>query len=146
MNKYVIGCDPGSTKGHGIAVYKNKVLIELHMMKLMELYELLLVLKEDGSVIVHIEDVYSQRGVWHNENGSKKSFGKTSQNVGLCKWAQIEVERMCDHIGVEVVRHKVSSRWKKAGAPEQEFKRCTGWEKRSNEDKRSSAFFGYLGL
>ena len=112
----------------------------------MELYELLLSLKEDGGVIVHIEDVYSQRGVWHNENGSKKSFGKTSQNVGLCKWAQIEVERMCEHVGVEVVRHKVSSTWKKAGTQEQQFKRCTGWTKRSNEDKRSAAWMAYQAL
>tara|TARA_R110002012_G_scaffold270864_2_gene455979 strand:+ start:291 stop:728 length:438 start_codon:yes stop_codon:yes gene_type:complete len=145
MTKYVIGCDPGSTKGHGVSVYKDKTLIELHMMKLMELYGLLLALKEDGGVIVHIEDVYSQRGVWHDENGSKKSFGKTSQNVGLCKWAQIEVERMCEHIGVEVVRHKVSKCWKDKNGKVQ-FEKVTGWAGRSNEDTRSAAYFGFLGL
>lgn len=145
MNSYVIGIDPGATKGHGVAVYVNGWLQDLHMMELMQLHDLLKDLKFKGSVIVHIEDVYGKKGAWHGESQSKKAYAQTSQNVGLCKWAQVEVERMCKHIGVTVVKHKVSSKWK-SQAQKKEFERLTGWNERSNEDTRSASWFGYLGI
>jgi hypothetical protein len=43
------------------------------------------------------------------------------------------------------VRHKVSKKWKDA-AGKKEFERVTGWKGRSNEDTRSAAYFGYLGV
>lgn len=145
MNKYVIGIDPGSTKGHGVAVYVNGNLEDLHMMPLMKLHELLVGIKQYGSVIVHIEDVYGQKGNWHGTSQNKKAFAKAAQNTGLCKWAQVEVERMCEHIGVKVVKHKVSSKWK-SQREKSMFEKLTGWNGRSNEDTRSAAWFGYLGL
>lgn len=145
MTSYVIGVDPGSTKGHGVAVYQDGQLKDLLMLELMPLYELLKNIKGLGSVIVHIENVHGQRGVWHGYSQNKKAFGKTSENVGLCKWAQIEVERMCAHIGVDIVRHGVSSAWKDNNGKAQ-FEKVTGWNGQSNEDKRSAAYFGYIGL
>ena len=141
--KYVIGIDPGSTKGHGVSTYCDGKLIDLRMCELMELHEYLLGITPNGLVVVHIEDVYSQKGVWHGQGQNKKAFAKTSQNVGLCKWSQIEVERMCKHIGVEVIRHKVSSVWKKERPV---FEKFTKWKGQSNEDTRSAAYFGFLGL
>lgn len=145
MRKYVIGIDPGSTKGHGVAVYQDGELVNIEMSQLMPLYSLLTTLKQSGSVTVHIEDVMAQKTVWHGKKQSKAAYGKTSQNVALCKWAQVEVERMCEYIDVPVVKHRVSSCWKKDNG-KAKFEKVTGWKGRSNEDKRSAAYFGWLGL
>jgi predicted RNase H-like nuclease (RuvC/YqgF family) len=145
MRNYVIGIDPGSTKGHGVAVYQDGELVNIKMSQLMPLYSLLTTLKQSGNVIVHIEDVMAQKAVWHGKKQSKAAYGKTSQNVALCKWAQVEVERMCEYIDVDVVKHRVSSCWKKDNGKAQ-FEKVTGWKGRSNEDTRSAAYFGWLGL
>ena len=145
MKKYVIGIDPGSTKGHGVAVYENGELVNIEMSELMPLYSLLSTLKQSGSVIVHIEDVMGQKGTWHGTAQNKKAFAKTAQNVALCKWSQVEVERMCAYIDVEVIKHKVSKCWKKDNGKAQ-FEKVTGWSGRSNEDTRSAAYFGWLGV
>lgn len=143
--EYVIGVDPGSTKGHGVAIYINGQLKELHMMRLMELYDFCKLLIRRNNVVVHIEDVYGKKGNWHGSTQSKEAYAQSAQNTGLCKWAQVEVERMCAHIGVEIVKHPVSRRWK-TQAQKKEFERATGWIGRSNEDTRSAAWFGFLGL
>jgi len=145
MKNYVIGIDPGSTKGHGVAVYEDGELVNIEMSELMPLYALLTTLKQSGSVIVHIEDVMAQKAVWHGRKQSKAAYGKTSQNVALCKWSQVEVERMCEYIDVQVVKHKVSKCWK-TGNGKAQFEKVTGWKGRSNEDTRSAAYFGWLGV
>lgn len=145
MKKYVIGIDPGSTKGHGVAIYEDGKLVNIEMSELMPLYSLLSTLKQSGSVIVHIEDVMAQKAVWHGKKQSKEAYGKTSQNVALCKWSQVEVERMCAYIDVKVVKHRVSKCWKATDSGQAQFKKVTGWIGRSNEDKRSAAYFGWLG-
>jgi hypothetical protein len=94
---------------------------------------------------VHIEDVMSQKGNWHIGKQNQKAAAKTGENTGYCKWAQVEVERMCEHLGVEVTKHKVSKAWKDASGKKQ-FELVTGWKERSNADTRSAAHFGYLGI
>lgn len=145
---FVIGVDPASTKGHALATYKNGKLVDLRMSNLMDSYEYLKELKETGTVKVHIEAPSNNKAVWHanGDDNSKKSYGQASQRVAMCKWAQIEFERMCDHIGVSFKRHRNSSKWKKPGGPKNEFERVTGWKGRTNEDKRSAAWFGYIGV
>jgi hypothetical protein len=142
---FIVGVDPGSTKGHGVSLYENGKLIGLKMMRLMVLHDFLLRLLEEDKVTLHIEDVNAKKAVWHGKSQSKAAYGKTSQNVALCKWAQVEVERMCEYIGVDFERHPVSSKWK-SQASKVEFERVTGWEGRSNEDTRSAAWFGYIGV
>lgn len=95
MNKYVIGIDPGSTKGHGVAVYVNGNLEDLQMMTLFQLYHFLKSI--DGSFAVAIEDnVANKRTFGERLNQSGAAIAKTGQNVGFVKWAQLEVERMLD--------------------------------------------------
>ena len=70
---------------------------------------------------------------------------KVSEKVGKCKQVQIEIERLAEHFGIKVVRHKVSSSWKTGEAQTNQFKLNTKWKGRSNEDSRSAAWFGFLG-
>ncbi|MBF4229935.1 hypothetical protein [Vibrio anguillarum] len=141
MNNYSIGCDPDS-KSHGIAIYKNGALTELHNLNLMQLMDKLVDLKETGTIHVHIENV--NKAVWHGENQNKKAYGMTSQNVAKCKQAQIEVERMLEKLGIPYTHYPASSNWK-SQASKKQFEMVTGWKKTSNEDNRSAAYFGFLG-
>jgi hypothetical protein len=68
---------------------------------------------------------------------------KMAQSIGMCKQSQIELERLFESKGVKVVKHKISKMWKKDKA---QFEKVTGWTGRSNEDTRSAAYFGFLGL
>lgn len=144
MNSYSIGCDPDS-KYHGIAVYKNGNLVDLQALNLMHFMDLLLDLKKDGSIHVHIENMNGKKAVWHAEDQSKKSYGMASQNVAKCKQAQIEVERMLDKLGVPYTHHNISSAWK-SQAERKQFEAATGWKGTSTKDTRSAAYFGFIGL
>ena len=147
MQSVILGIDPDSSK-HGIAVYRIGKLDSLMSLELMELMNWLKVEYakdsiEPVSIICHIEDVNANKAVWHGRSQSKAAYGATSQNVAKCKQAQIELMRMLDFMGVPYKLHKISKAWKKDKVL---FERITGWAGRSNEDTRSAAYFGYLGL
>ena len=148
MSKVIIGVDPDS-KAHGVAFYENGVLIKLQSMSLMEFYSMMLSLSHLGPVI-HIEDVNAVSAAFgardkRREGGISVKL-KMAQDIGMCKQAQIEVERACESLGVKVVRHKISKQWKCAKNGKAMFQRITGWLGRSNEDTRSAAYFGWLGV
>jgi len=152
MSKIILGIDPDS-KAHGVAVYFNGKLEELHSLNLMDLHQLI-----DDNLIgiandlgldieVHIEDVKANNAVFMKPQkmtqkllGEAKARGRT---LGMCQQAQTEVERLIDTWDIKVVKHKISKMWKKDKA---QFEKVTGWTGRSNEDTRSAAYFGFLGL
>lgn len=145
MNKFVIGCDPDS-KAHGIAIYEYGKLTELHNLQLIELYTLIKNLKQFGKVIVSIEDNNAISAIYAGRFGNKDSQAvksKKAQHVGMCKQAQIEVERACKELGVEAIQWKPSKLWKDQDGKKQ-FEAVTGWKGRSNEDTRSASYFGWL--
>jgi hypothetical protein len=142
----VIGVDPDSKK-HGVAVYIDGKLKLLQMMDLMGLMDEVSHYIDnimDLYPVVHIENVNANKGYWHNKGGSKASFGRSASDMGKCRQAQIEVERMCKHLQVDVVHHKISSKWK-SQLGKKEFEKLTGWTGKSNEDTRSAAYFGFVG-
>lgn len=142
---WVIGVDPDSVK-HGVAIYHHKKLVELLNLELMGLMEKALEIKATGeTVIASVENVSENPSIWHNQDGNKRSFGKTSYNVGKCAQAQCEVSRMFKHIGIEQKLKKVSKKWKSQNE-RAIFEKVTGWSGRSNEDTRSAAYFGFLEI
>lgn len=145
MHQYTIGVDPDS-KEHGVAIYIDGELTELVMMDLMALLETLKAITEDGHQLkVHIENVASNKSYWHNRAASKASFGKAAADMGLCRQAQIELTRALDFYHIPYQLHIISRMWKDSAGKSQ-FQRATGWTARSNEDTRSAAYFGYIGL
>lgn len=149
MGKIIIGIDPSAQdKGHGCAFYPNGRLFSLEMYQLMDLHFSIVRHQKtcpDDEIEAHIENVSGKKAAWHNKKGNKKSISGSAQDIGKCKQAQIELERMLKYLGVKVVRHPVSSMWKSQESKKQ-FEKVTGWKGRSNEDTRSAAYFGYLGL
>jgi|LGVF01.2.fsa_nt_gb hypothetical protein len=148
MSKVIIGIDPSAQdKGHGCAFYPDGKLFSLEMYQLMDLHFSItryLELNPDAEIEAHIENVKGKKAAWHNKNGNKKSISGSSQDIGKCKQAQVELERMLKYLGVKIVRHPVSSMWKSQDSKIQ-FQKVTGWKGRSNEDTRSAAYFGFLG-
>ena len=151
MSKYVIGIDPDSG-AHGVAIYKDGKLAELKSMTLMQLMTYTQNINEQiefGEWIeFHIEDVCANNAAFAKK-GVKNARASTAINrsLGKCQQAQVELERMIEHMfgsGL-ITKHKISKVWKDANGKKQ-FQKVTGWTSRSNEDTRSAAYFGWLGL
>ncbi len=137
----VIGVDPDSKK-HGIAIYRDGRLVELTEWGIVELIENAHTLRDE--ILFSIEDVASQNFVYARNVNSKAVQSNIAMKVGRCRQAQTEFERVLDHLGFKYVLHKPQKgNWAKNKA---NFERITGWTKRSNEDTRSAAYFGFLAL
>ena len=150
MNKLIYGVDPDS-KASGIAVYLNGELKELQCMSLIQIFNHFMIEtrhNECDSVELHIENLNGNkcRSFNHNKKMNAGVKYKVSESVGKCKQVQVEIERMAEHFGIKVVQHKVSSAWKTGETQKNQFKLATKWKGRSNEDSRSAAWFGFLGL
>ncbi len=146
MGKIIIGVDPDS-KAHGVAVYKDGNLKGLYSLSMVALCNCIRTEKErNSSIELHIEDVNAVSAAF-NARDKRTNIHvklKMAQHIGMCKQAQIEVERWCEHYDVKVVKHPISKMWKNQTGKKQ-FESVTGWTGRSNEDSRSGAYFGFLG-
>lgn len=149
-DKFDIGVDPDS-ESNGVAVYKNKQLIELVNMNTAEFT---MYIAESMAVsphfrpVIHIEDVCGTSAVFkHRFKPGEKLESKLmkAQNLGMCKQAQRAIEQVACMFNLEVVKHRLSSSWKDSKHGREALKRCTGWAGKSNADTRSAAFFGYVG-
>tara|TARA_R110002096_G_C14174196_1_gene686216 strand:+ start:123 stop:563 length:441 start_codon:yes stop_codon:yes gene_type:complete len=143
MSEIIIGIDPDS-RAHGVAVYRDGALIELNCIPLTGLLSFIY-LEDASNVEVHIEDVNAVSAAF-NARDRKTNINvklKMAQHIGMCKQSQTELERLFEWMNVKVVKHKISKMWKKDKA---QFEKVTGWKGRSNEDTRSAAWFGYMGL
>ena len=124
MNRLIIGCDPDSEK-HGISIFSGGSLVALSSMRLIDIIELI---HENShkDIVFHIENVCGNNAPFIKSGVKNQRAGTAiSRGLGKCQQAQIELERICEHYGINVVKHKIS-------------KMC-------NEDTRSAAFFGWLG-
>ena len=148
MSKIIIGIDPDS-KAHGVAVYLDGKLIGCEAMTLLSIYFMLTewvngVKNIDiNDVTVHIENVCGMNAVFRQRQKTNQAVSmKMSNGVGKCQQSQVELERVFEYFGVKIVKHKISKAWKK---DKLQFEKVTGWTGRSNEDTRSSAYFGFIG-
>lgn len=144
MPKIVIGIDPDSKK-HGVAFYRDGVLYSLEMLNNQQLLIEQQLATCDWDILVSIEDVCANNFVYaRNNKGSKAVTSKIAMAVGRCQQAQKELMTWLDHYNVKYVLHKPQKgNWAKNKA---QFERVTGWTGRSNEDTRSAAYFGWLGI
>ena len=149
MNKIIIGCDPDSDKS-GFAVYEDGELFYLECMPLIAIYQFIeneLNFHSPDAFELHIENLNGNNSSAFNHRAkqSRQVQNKISEGVGKCKHAQTEIEKIAEHFGIKIVHHNVSSKWKNQQG-KKEFEQITGWTGKSNEDTRSAAYFGYLGV
>lgn len=143
MSKIRIGVDP-DTKKHGVAVYIDGKLTALFMLTTMEVMDLCISYGVNADILFSIEDNNAIGAIYKKRLNAKDSLAvkmAKAQDVGKVKQAQIELQKMLDHIGIKYELQKPSANFKKSP---QQLKQFTGWDKRSNEDTRSAAWFGYL--
>lgn len=141
----IIGIDPDSNK-HGVAVYRDGKLDHLCSRQLFGLFDLLTTLKAEGRIQIHIEDVCAINATFSKQFVKNRRAETTiSRSVGMCQQSQVELERMAKYLGVELVKHPISKKWKDAATGKTILEKL-GWEGKSNEDTRSAAYFGYLGV
>jgi len=144
MSKIIIGIDPDS-KAHGVSIYESGGLVILKCMTLLELMDFLTNQYEApwlDCAEVHIEDVCANNAIFRTGN-NKNVQQSIARRLGMVQQSQVELERLFKYLDVKVVKHKISKMWKK---DKKQFELVTGWKGRSNEDTRSAAYFGYLGL
>lgn len=145
----VIGIDPDSDK-HGVAIYEEGKLTQLLSWELMDFMvyfdsQLMTSPALVNDFVIHMENVNSISAVFRQRQARANwnTHAKMANGVGKCQQAQVELERLFERVGVKVLKHKPSKAWKK---DKKQFELVTGWTGRSNEDTRSAAYFGYLGL
>jgi len=137
----VIGVDPDSKK-HGIAIYIDGDLESLKMLDLMGCIDLVSEYTDAKWIIEHVDK--NQFIYTRNNQKNKALQAKVGMAVGKCQQSQIELVRMLEHFNMKYkLIAPTKDNWSKDKA---QFTRFTGWTKRSNEDTRSAAYFGYLGL
>jgi len=149
MSKIIIGIDPDS-KAHGVAVYLDGKFISCEAMPLLSIHFMLIEWVngakniDTNDVTVHMENVCGMNAVFRQRQKTNQAINmKMANSVGKCQQSQVELERVFEYFGVKVVKHKISKMWKKDKA---QFEKVTGWKGRSNEDTRSAAYFGWLGV
>ena len=142
----IIGIDPDS-EAHGVAVYENGKLSSLHNFQLLDVLTLLANLNEKGHKKIRfaVEDVCANNFIYRrNMNKNERINDKIALSVGRCQQAQTELIRGLQAADVPYSLFKPQKgNWAKNPS---QFKLATGWRKRSNEDQRSAAYFGYLEL
>ena len=143
MNPIIIGIDPDSNK-HGVAIYQGKELIDLRSLRLVDFFSLDCEFKITET---HIENVCGNNATFSKSFVKNERAGTTvSRSLGMCQQAQIELERVFELLCIKVIKHKISSNWKASGPGKRILENHFGWSKQSNEDTRSAAYFGYLGV
>jgi hypothetical protein len=143
--RVVIGIDPDSKK-HGVAVYVDMQLKELHNFTTVELVNYLSsYLEHKTNILVSIENVIINQFVYtRNERACKAAQSKIAISVGRCMQSQYEVMQWLDHLMIKYELHSPQKgNWKDK---KEFFEKLTGWTKQSNDDTRAAAFFGYLAL
>lgn len=139
----ILGIDPDS-EAHGVAIYTDGKLSQLRTMQLIDFFVLDAEIKIDE---VHMENVCAQNQTFQKKGIHNLAAAKNvARSVGMCQQAQIELERVFEHLGIKVVKHPISKNWKPAKTGKPMFEKVTGWTGKSNEDTRSAAYFGYLGV
>lgn len=142
--KYVIGIDPDCKKS-GLACFKDGKLIALDNHSLIMFTEYCRAInKEDNSNITFvIEDGNLISGLYHrNKNQNKSVQHKISERVGANKQRATDLIEIAKYYGITVVRQKPrKGNW---ADKKPMFEKWTGWNKQSNPETRSAAFFGYM--
>ena len=145
----VIGIDPDAKK-HGFAEYHDGKLIDIKSMQLTDILGWINEERPDQEILFSIEDVCSRNSVNADrlkgiKQGNAGAIGrKMALGLGWCQQSQVELMRVLDYFSIRYVLHKPQrGNWAKNKA---QFEKVTGWTKRSNEDTRSAAFFGFLAI
>ncbi len=137
MSGFIIGIDPDLVKS-GVAITKDKKILELHAMSFPELLGFAELYKESTFIL---EDVNFDKPTYIRPGTTPKVMRKISQDVGKVKGTAYQLFECLEHMGCNIkkikpLRGPVKKRAKKDG---EYFNKTFGWSGRTNEDKRDAA-------
>ena len=141
----IFGVDPDA-ESHGVAYFENGKLEWLDKLTIVDLMIIALNANEGGyinEIMFSMENVCANNFVYaRNVHSSKSAQSQIAMRIGRCQQSQVELMRILDHFGIKYALHKPTAKnWAKN---RDLFEKVTGWKGRSNEDTRSSAYFGWL--
>ena len=140
----VIGIDPDCQKS-GLAVYKDGKLVSLHNLDFKSFCSAISNFEfgEPGNTLFIVEDATKIKGMYkRNRDNNPQKQAAIAQKVGSVKQLGLCLIDYLELFGFTVIREKPSRKnWAKDRTT---FERITGWNKQSNEETRSAAYFGYL--
>lgn len=133
----IVGIDPDLKKS-GVCVLVNGEISRLESLTLFELMDEVVILNAcSNDVIYAIEDVNKNKAVYSRKT-SKQAMLKIAQNVGQVKAACTLIQEMIKRItGNDCLLVPPGVGRQVKNNPEL-FAKLTGYEKRTNEDKRDS--------
>ena len=158
MKEIIIGIDPDSDK-HGVAFYVDGKLEDLRSWSLVDFNHYLsagtALRSKTENIEFHIENTLASNKIFVSSIKGYRCMSRAKQEMALqsrarklgkCQQAQIELERVISNYNIKIVHHKISKNWKDSKTGKMNLERHCGWTCQSNEDTRSAAWFGYLGV
>ncbi len=142
--RLVIGIDPDLIKS-GVALAKDGELLELQAMAFPQLLESARRWIADKALFV-VEDVEHHATTYRRSGTNASQHARIAQNVGQVKaTARILVECL-RHLGAEVQQVKPLAGKRQAKKDANYFAQLTGWQGRTNEDKRDAGMLALYGV
>lgn len=133
----VVGIDPDLKKS-GVAVVSDGKLQTLDVLKLLDLIEFISEHKHCAHFV--IENVNHDKATYIRPGTNKNVMQNISQKVGMVKAIGAVLEEILTDLGAEFTSMKpLRGSVKKAKNDAELFNRMTGWEGKSNQDKRDAA-------
>ena len=145
MADIVVGIDP-DVKGHGTATYVNGLLWDMARKTTRDIEAYIKEFNfDDHSLLFSIENVSANTFLYGgNITDNELINRKIMLSVGRNQQAFEELKAMIESYKIPIHLYKPQKdNWAKH---RHVFEKATGWKKRSNEDCRSAAFFGYLAI
>ena len=133
----VIGLDPGLNAG--IAIYEDGKLTELLTIEPINLADIFSHYSGEPLFIV-FEDSRLQSHVWVPSQ-SKGVAANIARKIGMVDAWCYMIERYCESYDVAYMRISPKAKGEKLNA--EDFKRITGWKKKSNQHERDAAMVAW---
>lgn len=136
QTRYFIGIDPDVNKS-GVAVWDaiEKQIFTIHTLAFFELFNFLEQFDKEATIVV-VDAGWLNKTNFHAFSKFSSSVNaKIGEKVGANHCVGQKIVEMCEHLGLSYELHRPTQKKLKAD----EFKRITGWQKRSNQECRDAA-------
>lgn len=137
MTQILIGIDPDLTKS-GVALVQNGKLT--HLLAL-PFPQLLVFAQQHKNAIFVVENVEHDKTTYRRANTNQRQHARIAQNVGQVKGVARVLIQCLESFGCQVVTIKPLTGAVKRHAKTNAnyFNKLTGWQGRTNQDKRDAA-------
>lgn len=138
-----IGIDPDLQK-NGVAIMENGQYKEIISLSFPELLELIFESKNDTGVLFVVEDVNKNKPTYFRGKMNQAVSNNISQKVGMVKAVGQKIIEMLEFNNVPYeLCPPLKGTLKKCKEDAKLFTRLTGWQGRTNADKRDAAMMIY---